>query len=185
MAHIPMDRINSKVIEADGDSTVADVAQVYEHLPEVKRHHWYVIVQLGNDRFATLAFKDLLDATEEFGPAIRDRPLRDFPGLRDSKVIERQGQGYGEARRVRNRSYKRRLVVLESGKPIGLLIETTRSGGFGGFMSTLFGQADRPINSDAQLQIRCPDDGQMYNFADIIDLETDKLVCPQGHIIEE
>jgi len=185
MAHIPMDRINTKVIEADGSTTVADVAQVYAHLPEVKRHQWYVIVQLGNGRFATLSFEDLLQATEDLGPVIGERPLSDFPGLRDSKVIEREGQGYGEARRVRNRSYKRRLVVLESGVPIGLLIETTRSGGFGGFMSTLFGQADRPINSSSQIQIRCPDDGQMYNFADIIDLETNKLVCPQGHIIEE
>lgn len=185
MAHIPMERIDTKVTVTDGGTAVADVAQVYQHLPAEKRYEWYVIVRLGDDRFATLGFEDLLEATANLGPAVRARPLRNLPGLQDSKAVERQGQGYGEARRLRNRSHKRRLVVLESGEPIGLLTDAERAGGFGGFMSALFGQASQPLNKNPQLQIRCPKDGQMYPFADVIDLETNQLVCPLGHIIEE
>jgi hypothetical protein len=185
MAEIPFERIDTKVITVDGDATVADVAQVYEYLPPEKRYQWHVIIRLGEDSFATLGLEELLEATAEVGPAIRGRPLRQLPDIRTSKQVERQGQGYGEARRIRNRSPRRRLVVLESGEPIGLLTDTERAGGFGGFMADLFGQVEQPLDQSPKLQIRCPIDGQMYDFADLIDLETNKLICPRGHVIEE
>jgi hypothetical protein len=185
IAHIPMNHICTKVVDTDGNNTVADVAQFYKYLPEKKRHNWFMIVHLGDDRFATLGFEDLLEATGNIGAAIRERPLSDIPGLKKSKVMEREGQGYGRARHARNRSHKRRLVVLESGAPIGLLMDVELTGGFGGFVTTLFGQAEQSLSNHSQLQIRCPFDNQMYNFADLIDLESNKLVCPQGHIIEE
>jgi hypothetical protein len=186
MGYIRLERLNTRFIVTDAAATIDAVAQALEHVPAGKRLNWYVVVRLPAGSFAVIDAEDLGKAILAHGENIRATPLRDVPGLLTvSLVVERAAQGIGEARKLMYQDPRRRLVVLEQGEPIGLLVDVERAGGFGGAMTALFGREHVLATKGPQITVRCPVDGGTYDFAEVIDLTTNRLICPKGHLIEE
>ena len=178
--------MNTKFILIENTTTVEAVAQALQDVPAAKRMGWYVVVGLAAGGFAVIDAQDLAEAIEKHGTGALALALRDVPGLLvPSLAVERDAQGIGVARRTMYRSPRLRLVVLEHGQPIGLLVDVNRAGGFGGAMAVLFGRKRPPDTSGSHAKVRCPVDGEVYNFDDVIDLATNRLICPKGHLIEE
>ena len=178
-------------------------------LPPDSRNRWYVVVRLstagqcvvpasggGYEAVATAPpgyavvspLEDLSEAGETHGEALLDMALRDVPGLLlPAWTVEREVMGAGRANRDwAPMSPRQRLVVLERGQVAGLLLDRPRAGSLGGFMMTLFGRERQPYGvARGRITYRCPVDGESYDFSEVIDLATNRLVCPRGHVIQE
>jgi hypothetical protein len=189
--------------------TVREVIEMLTALPLALRNGWYVVVQLsvpgqrvvpgltgGYQAVAAMPpgyavvspLEDLSPAGETHGEALLDMALHDVPGLLlPAWTVERDVMGTGRASRDWvPLSPRQRLVVLESGQVVGLLVDIQRAGSFGGFMTTLFGRERQPYGvTKDRITYRCPVDGESYDFSEVIDLATNRLVCPRGHVIQE
>jgi hypothetical protein len=186
MSEIAMRHLQTKFLVVPSTISLGHLLTGLEQIPTGQRADWYVVVRLDAGGLAAFDLQDLAQTVADQPEVNRDRPLTAFPELViASDTAERQGQGIGQARRLMRRSHKRRLVVLEDGEPVGLLVDVARAGGWGGIMTTLFGEEQERYNvSEAPVKVRCPVDGAFFNLADIIDLQTGALVCPNGHVIE-
>jgi hypothetical protein len=123
---------------------------------------------------------------EEHGERILGAPLNTIEGLCiESKTIERRSMGIGQARRAMYRQPDRRLVVLEDGRPAGLLCDVFHAGLLGGLPLELFGKRHRPHRR--VITYTCPQCDTESDFVDLIDPETNRLICPecQTHIVED
>jgi hypothetical protein len=200
---IVYEALHTRFTQATEDITVQEVGDWLLARPPETRHHWYLVVSVATPGrqvvprpgggfeavevpppgYAVLL--PLKDLSTEGGEA---RTLRDVPDLLAPAVtIERLTLGTQRAiEEWVPVSPGRRLVVLEEGQVIGLLTDEKRAGGYGGFPTRLPGQEQKPFNlAKRRITYRCPIDGGIYDFAELIDPGTNRLICPNGHIIEE
>jgi len=204
---IEIRRLCTHFFQVSQETTVRELIEALAALPSNARAQWYTIVQLnipgpqivpavgGGFAFVDMSpgyavllpLADLPDIVAVEGMAQLDVALGDLPGLlTPARMIERTIMEEGRARRDwLPGSPRRRLVVLEAGQVVGLLTDELRAGGFGGLMTTLFGREHPPIPKGRRITVRCPVDGGIYDFAEVLDLATNRLICPQGHVIEE
>lgn len=200
---IVYEALHTKFTQATEDITIREVIDWLLAWPPETRRHWYLVVSLATSGrqvvpqpdgsfkaietpppgyAVLLPLKDLSTEEDE------TRMLRDVPGLLEPAVtIERLMLGTQRAlEEWMPDSPGRRLVVLEEGQVIGLLTDEKRAGGYGGSLTRLYGQGQKPYNlAKRRITYRCPIDGDIYDFAELIDLTTNRLICPNGHVIEE
>jgi hypothetical protein len=183
MDAIPMEELETNFIVTDANIRLGELAQALRPVPEERRTAWYIVVHLPEGGFAAVNLADLGELIEAPEPEIGAMSLQDVPGLLvSSRAVERVGQGVGEASRVMRRSPRRRLVVLDQGAPVGLLVSEYAAGGFGGVMTTLFGEEQERFSiTQGVVKVHCQACGQAYDFVDVIDLSSGNLVCPEGH----
>ncbi|MCL5998482.1 MAG: hypothetical protein M1546_20870 [Chloroflexi bacterium] len=208
---IEIQRLTTRFLQVSLATTVCELVEVLTALPPETRNQWYIVVTLdapGPQIVASasggytvvdtlpgyavlLPVRDLADVAAAADTGLLDTPLSALPGLlQPVRMIARTTMGEGRARRDwLPGSPGRRLVVLEAATVIGLLTDEERAGAFGGIMTHLFGREQRftPV-AKGRVTYRCPScpDGQnSYDFADLIDLSTNKLICPRGHLIQE
>jgi hypothetical protein len=201
--------LHTRLVEVPEEIAVREIREMLTMLPVGAHRHWYVVARLAAPSrhvvprleggyeaveapppgyAVVLPVKELSEQWSRDGEVLLDMALCDVPGLLLPAVtIERQTMGTGRARREwMPVSPRRRLVVLEQGQVLGLLTDEERAGGFSGFMATLFGRERKRVAiAKGRITYRCPVDGGRYDFAELIDLATNRLVCPQGHLIEE
>lgn len=203
--------LDTHFLQVSQGITVGELIKLLDAFPDTVRARWYVVVRLNTpgkqivpaagSGFEVIAVSpgyavllpmaDLASIVAIGKPEQRDRSLDDCPDLlHPALTVERIAMGAGRARRDwLPRSPNRRLVIQEAGQVIGLLTDEMRAGMFGGVMTHLFG-SERPRTSVAKGRItyrcpNCPAGQNIYDFADLIDLATNRLICPNGHIIEE
>ncbi len=122
--------IHRNFLETNASVTMAEILLRIVAIPEEERRDLFLLVKLDPEGFAVVSLDDLTEVLESQGARIMDTPLSDIqnpnnldqPLLHQSGAVERADQGYGEAENLQEESYKRRLVVLEMGDPVGLLI---------------------------------------------------------------
>jgi hypothetical protein len=185
MGEISIEYLDPHFLHVDAANTVEQVIDALAQLPPSMRMSWYFLASLQEGELAVFGVTDFETAAEELGDELWAKPLQDVPGLLvPSPAVERNAMGIGEARNMMRASPTRRLVVLEQGQPVGLLMDRLRAGVFGGFRARLFGEERPKTSISGQIMVRCPVDGESYPLAEVVDLSSDRLVCPNGHVIE-
>lgn len=126
---ISYDYIHTNFLHTSESTTVAEILQRILTIPQQNRRDLYLLVDLEPDGFAVVSMSDLNEALQSGSAHITlIKDILELPQAR-SKTVERRKQGYRVARDMRDQSYKRRLVVLESGDPVGLLISASLAAG--------------------------------------------------------
>ena len=185
MGEISKEYLDPHFLHVDAANTVEQVIDALAQLPRAQRMSWYFLANLPEGGRAIFSVSDFETIAEDHGESLWATPLQDLPGLLvASPEVERTAMGIGEARNIMRASPNRRMVVLDQGQPIGLLMDRLRAGVFGGFRARLFGEERPKTSISGQIMVRCPVDGANYPLADVIDLSSDRLVCPNGHVIE-
>lgn len=184
---IDIKHLRTDFIQVTHRITLQNVAQALGRLPKGVRMGWYVVVKLASGDFAVLHPAELIAVVDAQGQDILAWPLDQIPELLvPSESVDRQEMGFGQAKQERQVSSKRRLVVLENGQPIGLLTDELLGGIFGGSWTDMFSSSDSSEQIDLDIRYTCPKCKLTYSFGDLIDLKTNRLICPKdGCIVPE
>ena len=129
MGELQWKHITTTFMRIAPGATPSQVVELLRWKPEAERLAWYFLVPLANNSFAVIRVDDFVELDDERTVDL-DAPLTATPGLlMASKQVERTAQGKGQADHIRRRSHKRRLVVLEAGEPVGILVDELMAGG--------------------------------------------------------
>lgn len=128
---IPYEYIHTNFIQAAEATKVDEIMQRVLAVPQRFRRDLFLLVVLQPDGYAVLSMSELNEALTSQDAAIQDLPVRNLLDLpvAISRTVERGRQGYRVASDIKDMSYKKRLVVLEAGEPLGLLVSTTLAPG--------------------------------------------------------
>ena len=184
---IPEQELERRIVAVDGRTSVAElVAQVREQDAAPR----YVVVELSPGSFAATPVGEISRAVDRLGPAALDLPLSRLPETgQPTGAVERSMIGFGEAERVRDRQPRRRLVVTEDGRPVGLLVNEARGSSVTGVPFDLFGSYmpggfDQVLNERAAAHASqsCPRCGQEFVFYEL-DPRASAYACPHCHSV--
>ena len=119
MSPIQMEDLETNFIDLDASATLGEAHRELRQTAGA----WYVVVRLPEGQFAVLAATDLKQVLEDQGARARGIPLQDVESVVPFQSVERGELDIDEALPLMRLSYGRRLVVLENGKPVGLLVD--------------------------------------------------------------
>jgi hypothetical protein len=183
---IPSGSINKRLLYADDGHTVEEVARALAHLPQNERMGWYVLVRGEEGGYSVL---DILNFDRHLANQEDDLwglQLREVPGLLSRcLLVDRQNQSRQEAEALLAESEDHRILVLEDGNPMGLIVDRRRGGAGlpGTFRKRLFRDSTLREGLRADIKVLCPEDGEFYLLRDLVDPEVEGLRCPRGHQI--
>jgi hypothetical protein len=183
---IPKEALIRKFWLVSPEALCEDLVVALRALPAKEQSHWHAVLEVDTGRWAVVSPSELSEALERQGESMLGVPLNTIKGLGvASQAIERESMGIGQARRVMYKQPKRRLVVLEDGRPVGLLSDVFHAGLLGGLFLELFGKRHRPRRQ--VITFTCPQCEAVSDFVDLIDPETNQLICPicQALIVED
>ena len=186
---IPREMLNNRFVMVSPELPLKHLLAAFLMLPDDERARWYGILNPARGRWGVVSLGDLIETVEQQGEEVLHHPLESIPDLNTgAEAVECKAMGIGQARREMHKQPNRRLVVLEEGRPIGLLCDVFHAGAFGGTQLELYGRAreERWRPPSRAVLYACPLCAAVTDFIELIDPETNQLRCPAcGTIIPE
>jgi hypothetical protein len=135
---IPEQELDRSFVAVGGSMTAGALRELVRARPDQPR---YVIVALPQGGYSAPLLSEIARAIEQVGPVALDLPLAQLPPVAEATgAVQRTAMGFGRAARERDRQPRRRLVVLEGERPLGLLTNEARGGDPRGLPFDLFGR---------------------------------------------
>jgi hypothetical protein len=174
-------------LAVSGDTTVDGVRALVR---DAGRPVHYLVVSLPNGGFGVALLRELSESVRRLGPDGLDTPIGRLPPAAEAVAgVERTAMDTGVAQREADRQPRRRLVVLENGRPIGLLTNESRGSAVGGVPFNLFGDYMQQSSSDVRAALsarhaaeRCRHCQQEFVFYELR-ADASAFACPHCHAV--
>ena len=183
---IPEHELQGNFVVVDARITVDELRTRVSQQEAVE----YIVIVLPDGTFGAAHLSEIGAVVTRLGSVALSLPLSRLPGVAEPiTAVQRTDIGFGEAERLRDQQRRKRLVVLEGDRLVGMMVNEARGSSAGGVPFDLFGR-ERKLSGDAlqrrlaaQLPERiCPACSRTFLF---YELQPDRkaYACPHCHTV--